>query len=177
MGNGRFILPIQVFLGLDPERRKSAKERIGVLLQPGDKLDAIIGLLDQLSLVALAFPAFNDGRSFPRQSCCARAIISKAPLRACGQVLIDQLPHMIRVGFDEFEVSHPVLIKPLGKGRGRRPRTLFISRPPRHRPSPENTLAANARQVGLFHPSWLHYAIVPSLLATPPESGPTKWII
>ncbi|TIT04745.1 MAG: hypothetical protein E5W86_31020, partial [Mesorhizobium sp.] len=57
-GNGRFILPLQAFLGLDLEVRKSARERIGVLLQPGDELDKIVGLLDQLSLVALAFPAF-----------------------------------------------------------------------------------------------------------------------
>ncbi|TIU59356.1 MAG: hypothetical protein E5W15_35720, partial [Mesorhizobium sp.] len=56
-GNGRFILPLQAFLGLDEEIRKSAKERLGVLLQPGDELDKITGLLDQLSLVALAFPA------------------------------------------------------------------------------------------------------------------------
>ncbi|TIM18805.1 MAG: hypothetical protein E5Y74_24950, partial [Mesorhizobium sp.] len=29
-GNGRFILPLQVFLDLDPEVRRSAKERLGV---------------------------------------------------------------------------------------------------------------------------------------------------
>ncbi|TIS11172.1 MAG: DUF934 domain-containing protein, partial [Mesorhizobium sp.] len=63
-GNGRFILPLQAFLGLDDDIRRSAKERLGVLLLPGDELDKIVGLLDQLSLVALAFPAFNDGRSF-----------------------------------------------------------------------------------------------------------------
>ena len=31
-------------------------------------------------------------------------------------MLIDQLPHMLRLGFDEFEVSHPVLIKRLEAG-------------------------------------------------------------
>ena len=35
-GNGRFILPLQAFLGLDPEVRRSAKERLGVALQPGE---------------------------------------------------------------------------------------------------------------------------------------------
>ena len=38
-------------------------------------------------------------------------------MRATGQVLVDQLPHMIRVGFDEFEVSHPVLLRRLEEGR------------------------------------------------------------
>ena len=37
-------------------------------------------------------------------------------MRATGQVLIDQLPHMLRLGFDEFEVSHPVLITRLEAG-------------------------------------------------------------
>ena len=115
-GNGRFILPLQVFIGLDPERRKSAKERLGVLLQPGDKLDAIVDLLDQLSLVALAFPAFNDGRSFSKAELLRSRHHFEGSVRATGQVLIDQLPHMLRLGFDEFEVSHPVLINRLEKG-------------------------------------------------------------
>ncbi|MCX7304003.1 MAG: DUF934 domain-containing protein [Hyphomicrobiales bacterium] len=115
-GNGRFILPLAIVLGLDPELRKSAKERLGVLLQPGDKLDAIVELLDQLSLVALAFPAFNDGRSFSKAELLRSRHKFEGKVRATGQVLIDQLPHMLRVGFDEFEVSHPVLIGRLENG-------------------------------------------------------------
>ena len=37
-----------------------------MLLQPGDQLEKIAGLLDELTLVALAFPAFSDGRSFSK---------------------------------------------------------------------------------------------------------------
>ncbi|MER9075108.1 DUF934 domain-containing protein [Mesorhizobium sp. M0904] len=117
VGNGRFILPLQAFLGLDPEVRRSAKERIGVLLQPGDQLDKIAGLLDQLSLVALAFPAFNDGRSFSKGELLRSRYHFTGAMRATGQVLIDQLPHMLRLGFDEFEISHPVLLKRLEQGR------------------------------------------------------------
>jgi len=115
-GNGRFILPLQAFLDLDPEQRKSARERLGVLLQPGDKLDALADLLADLSLVALAFPAFNDGRSFSKAELLRSRHNFEGRVRATGQVLIDQLPHMLRVGFDEFEVSHPVLIKRLESG-------------------------------------------------------------
>ncbi len=60
--DGRFILPLQAFLDLDPELRTSARERLGVLLLPGDAVEKIAPLLDTLPLVALAFPAFNDGR-------------------------------------------------------------------------------------------------------------------
>jgi len=116
-GNGRFILPLQAFLGLDPEVRRSAKERLGVLLQPGDQLEKIADLLDQLSLVALAFPAFSDGRSFSKGELLRSRYHFEGAVRASGQVLVDQLPHMLRLGFDEFEVSHPVLLKRLEEGR------------------------------------------------------------
>lgn len=114
--NGRFILPVRVFLALDPEQRRLARERIGVLLMPGDPLDGIVGLLTELSLVALAFPAFSDGRSFSKAELLRSRHGFDGALRATGQVLIDQLPHMLRLGFDEFEVSHPVLIARLEKG-------------------------------------------------------------
>jgi uncharacterized protein (DUF934 family) len=114
--NGRFILPLQVVLDLDPEVRKSAKERLGVLLQPSDSLEKIVPLLDQLSLVALAFPAFNDGRSFSKAELLRSRYGFTGVVRAVGQVLIDQLPHMLRLSFSEFEVSHPLLIRRLEAG-------------------------------------------------------------
>ncbi|SFU13422.1 DUF934 domain-containing protein [Mesorhizobium sp. YR577] len=116
-GNGRFILPLQAFLDLDPEVRKSARERLGVLLQPGDAVEAIVDLLDQLSLVALAFPAFTDGRSFSKAELLRSRHQFEGAVRATGQVLIDQLPHMLRLGFNEFEVSHPTLIARLEAGQ------------------------------------------------------------
>ena len=116
LGGGRCILPAPAVLALDPGLRKSANGRLGVDLQPGEPLDGILGLLDELSLVALAFPAFNDGRSFSKAGLLRGRHAFKGALRATGQVLIDQLPHMLRLGFDEFEVSHPVLIARLENG-------------------------------------------------------------
>lgn len=115
-GNGRFIVALAVFLSLDPQVRKSAKERLGVLLMPGDQLDTLVPHLDDLTLVALAFPAFSDGRSFSKAELLRSRHGFAGPIRATGQVLIDQLPHMLRLGFGEFEVSHPVLIQRLEKG-------------------------------------------------------------
>lgn len=116
-GNGRVILPLQAFLDLGPQVREGARERLGVVLQPGDPLEAISGLLNQLSLVALAFPAFSDGRSFSKAELLRSRHGFEGAVRATGQVLVDQLPHMLRVGFDEFEVSHPTLLARLEAGR------------------------------------------------------------
>lgn len=115
-GNGRFILPLQAVLGLDPEVRRSARERLGVLLMPGDPVEKIADLLEDLSLVALAFPAFSDGRSFSKAELLRSRYGFSGAVRATGQVLVDQLPHMQRLGFDEFEVSNPVLLKRLEAG-------------------------------------------------------------
>ncbi|MBS3650164.1 DUF934 domain-containing protein [Pseudaminobacter sp. 19-2017] len=116
-GNGRFILPLAAFLALDRTQRRSAKERLGVLLQPGDPVERVADLLEDLSLLALAFPAFNDGRSFSKAELLRSRYDFEGAIRATGQVLVDQLPHMLRLGFDEFEVTNPVLIRRLEEGR------------------------------------------------------------
>lgn len=115
--NARVILPLGAYLGLDDGERTAARERVGVKIMPGESIDAIVPFLPELSLVALAFPAFNDGRSFSKAELLRSRHGYEGAVRATGQVLVDQLPHMIRVGFDEFEVSHPVLLRRLEEGR------------------------------------------------------------
>lgn len=116
-GNRRVILPLKIFLELDDQTRAAERERIGVALAPGEALDAIVPYLADLPLVALAFPAFNDGRSFSKAELLRGRHGYKGTVRAFGQVLVDQLPHMLRVGFDAFEVSHPVLLRRLEAGQ------------------------------------------------------------
>lgn len=115
-GNGRVILPLAVAASLDPAERRLAKDRLGVLVQPGEPVEAIVELLPDVSLVALAFPVFSDGRSFSKAELLRSRYGFRGAVRAVGQVLVDQLPHMLRLGFDEFEVSDPVLIGRLERG-------------------------------------------------------------
>lgn len=114
--DGRFILPLQAYLDLDPNVRRAAGDRLGVLLAPGEPVDAIAPFLKALPLVALAFPSFSDGRSYSKAELLRSRHGFTGIVRATGQILIDQLPHMLRLGFTEFEVSHPVLIARLEKG-------------------------------------------------------------
>ena len=125
-----------------------------MLLQPGDQLDQIVGLLGELTLVALAFPSFSDGRSFSKAELLRSRHHFEGPIRATGQVLIDQLPHMLRLGFSEFEVSHPVLIKRLEAGQtGRHPALLPADRQA-FGERPEILLAARSRQlIGIASPA------------------------
>ncbi len=115
-GNGRFILPLTAMLALGPDTRKGFRERLGVQLSPADPLDRIVDVLPDLALVALSFPAFSDGRSFSKAELLRSRHGYAGAVRATGQVLVDQLPHMLRLGFDEFEISNPILLKRLEAG-------------------------------------------------------------
>lgn len=116
-GNEGVILPLAAFRALSAEQREAWRGRLGVLLAPADPVTEIAGDLADLAVVALAFPAFNDGRSFSKAELLRRRYGYAGKVRASGQVLIDLVPHMLRTGFDELEVSNPVAIRRLEEGR------------------------------------------------------------
>jgi len=116
-GNGRVILPLAAYFELDAGTRAANAGRIGVHLLPGDALDPILRDLDTLALVSLAFPAFSDGRSYSKAALLRSRHGFAGTLRAAGDVLIDQIPLMIRTGFTEFEVTNPTALRRLEEGR------------------------------------------------------------
>ncbi len=78
--------------------------KLGVVFGNADRAEALSSFLPKLSLIALPFPAFVDGRAYSiaRQ---IREFGYRGELRATGNVLPDQLQFMIQVGFDAFEIS------------------------------------------------------------------------
>lgn len=72
-----------------------------VRIEPGDDARLLLPFLDRLALVEINFPGFADGRGYS-----AARILREAgyegELRAVGEVLVDQLSHMRRCGFDAF---------------------------------------------------------------------------
>lgn len=115
--NAGVILPLLVFLNLDEERRAALGDRLGVSVQPGEPLDDLVPFLPNLKLVALSFPAFSDGRSFSKAELLRERYAYGGALRATGDVLIDQVPHMLRLGFTEFEITNATALKRLEEGR------------------------------------------------------------
>lgn len=116
-GNNRIIVPLDAFLALDPSVRDNAGDRIGVLLAPGEALEALVPYLDTLPLVALAFPAYSDGRSYSKAVLLRTRHGYRGTVRAAGDVLIDQIPLMLRTGFDALEVTNEVALSRLSEGR------------------------------------------------------------
>ncbi|MBI3516209.1 MAG: DUF934 domain-containing protein [Proteobacteria bacterium] len=78
---------------------------LGVRLPNAAPVAAIADDLDRLTLVALEFPKFNDGRAFSQARQLRERYRYTGELRATGQVLRDQLLFMTRCGFDAFEVA------------------------------------------------------------------------
>lgn len=111
------ILPLAAYLAVSPQTLEMRGDRLAVELLPGEPLEALLPRLGTLPLVALAFPAFNDGRSFSKAQTLVERHGYRGAVRATGDVLIDQIPLMLRTGFTEFEVTNPTAIARLKAGR------------------------------------------------------------
>ena len=86
--------------------RESLRQRnsaIGVSLKSDQSPLLLADDLDRVSLVALEFPKFTDGRSFSYARVLRDRLGYRGEIRAVGQVLRDQYLFMLRVGIDTIE--------------------------------------------------------------------------
>jgi len=78
--------------------------RTGVRLAPGDDPARLAPALDGLSLVAVDFPSFTDGRGFSLGRLLRSRHGWRGELRATGPLVRDVLFPLARCGFDAFEL-------------------------------------------------------------------------
>jgi len=90
---------------------------VGVAVEAGADAQAHLADLAGRPLVALAFAKFADGRAFSYARMLRDRYGFEGELRAIGDVLIDEIPFMLRCGFDSFEVSNPPTLRALQAGR------------------------------------------------------------
>jgi uncharacterized protein (DUF934 family) len=76
--------------------------------------------LDGINLIVLDFPKFTDGRAYSQARLLRERLGYRGELRATGAVFLDQLPFMLRCGFDSFESSQKGFAEALARAR-----TLF----------------------------------------------------
>jgi uncharacterized protein (DUF934 family) len=100
------IAPLADFLGANGSGANFAAVRI----EPGEDARALLPHLDRLKLVEIAFPKFRDGRGYSSAAVLREAGYT-GELRAAGDVLVDQLGFMRRVGFDSFAPNKPLDLK------------------------------------------------------------------
>lgn len=107
--DGAVLVP----LALWKEQRETLLQRnapFGVWLDSGETLDqwgdSLADDLQRLTLVALNFPAFSDGRPYSTAALLRQRYGFAGELRAVGDVLLDQLSPLARVGFTAFAVKN-----------------------------------------------------------------------
>jgi uncharacterized protein (DUF934 family) len=78
-----------------------------VTLANTDMLDTLGAHLGRLKLIVLHFPKFTDGRAYSQARLLRGRLGYRGELRATGAVFRDQLPFLLRCGFDSFESDQP----------------------------------------------------------------------
>lgn len=93
------LLPLAAWLALDEARRAQH----GLWLAPADDPLALRGAALP-ARIAVDFPTFKDGRGYSTAALLRTRLAFAGDLRAIGDVLIDQLFYLKRVGFSSFEL-------------------------------------------------------------------------
>ncbi|MGA7195889.1 DUF934 domain-containing protein, partial [Roseiarcus sp.] len=95
------------------ETLKSRNAPVGVAVEAGADAQAHLPELAGRPLIALAFAKFADGRAFSYARLLRDRYGFRGDLRAIGDVLIDEIPLMLRCGFDSFDVTNAPTLKAL----------------------------------------------------------------
>ena len=109
----------------------SRADPVGVEVAAGaDALKHLAEIADRL-LVALHFERFGDGRAFSYAILLRERYGFKGELRAVGDVLLDEIPLMLRCGFTSFEIVNPPTLRALEHGP---PPQFLLAYQPGHAP-------------------------------------------
>jgi uncharacterized protein (DUF934 family) len=100
--------------------RPAGPETPAKTLANTDDVGLLAGEIGGLNLIVLEFPKFTDGRAYSQARLLRERLGYRGELRATGAVLRDQLPFLLRCGFDSFESDQPGFAEALAKAR-----TLF----------------------------------------------------
>jgi uncharacterized protein (DUF934 family) len=98
----------------------AAPESAAVALANTDDVIELVPHLARLKLIVLHFPKFSDGRAYSQARLLRERFGYRGELRATGGVLQDQLPFLLRCGFESFESEQKGFGEALARAR-----TLF----------------------------------------------------
>jgi uncharacterized protein (DUF934 family) len=108
IGKVRFLAEADALLGWSG--------RLGVVLVAGETVDGLVPHLGRLALIVLRIPKYSDGRFYSIARLLRDRHGFRGELRASGDVLRDQVLHLLRAGFDALDVTHAGTIEALRLG-------------------------------------------------------------
>ncbi len=91
-------------LETSPDAAAKRSAPLGVTWPNDRPVSELVPHLGRLSLIALEFPVFRDGRAYSQARRLRERYGFKGEIRATGDVLRDQFSFMVRAGFNAFEV-------------------------------------------------------------------------
>jgi uncharacterized protein (DUF934 family) len=94
----------------------SRADAVGVVVAAGDDALKHLAEIADRPLLALHFERFGDGRAFSYAILLRERHGFKGELRAVGDVLLDEIPLMLRCGFTSFEIVNPPTLRALEQG-------------------------------------------------------------
>jgi uncharacterized protein (DUF934 family) len=92
----------------DEAVRTAPHLRLGVALPVDQPAEVLAPYLDQLSLVAVNFPTFRDGRGFTQARSLREHLAFSGEIRATGNILPDQYAFLWRCGVTTVETQDGV---------------------------------------------------------------------
>ena len=114
VGAGKHIVPLQVWLAQKIQLK--SRTDIGVWLASDERAEQLKEDIAHLSLIAIDFPVFSDGRGYSIAMQLRSRLHYTGELRAVGDVLRDQLFYLQRVGFNAFATREDRNIQDALKG-------------------------------------------------------------
>lgn len=101
---GPVLVPLAVWTARRAELLpRAVAGELGIWLAAGEDPAALAEDVAQLSLIALHFPKFTDGRSYSTATLLRQRFGYRGELRAIGEVLRDQFNYLQRCGFDALQ--------------------------------------------------------------------------
>jgi len=100
---GPVIVPATLWLSHSADLNHEAAD-VGIWLNSDEHPEIIRDHIQAMTLIAINFPDFNDGRGYSYARILREQFGYAGELRAIGDVLQDQLQFMYRCGFDSFAV-------------------------------------------------------------------------
>ena len=79
-------------------------QRLGLQLSNDADVETLKADLPRLSLIALAFPKWTDGRAYTQARLLRARLGFQGEIRATGEVLVDMVPLLQRTGFDAVQL-------------------------------------------------------------------------
>lgn len=101
--NGDVLVDFAIWADVAASLSAQRSGKLGIKV-PGDiEPEDLAPLLSKLDMIAIDFPVFRDGRGYSLARILRGNMHFEGEIRACGDVLRDQLFYLQRCGFNSFE--------------------------------------------------------------------------